>query len=227
MNNVVYLMTRKQYDIKGSRWVNCHMKFLCSVDKCQSISLLYPEGMLFPSLNLKYTNDKWSIVGAIPSSLLNLCWIQEGFIYIKQHIHTRLTSTSNAMGSDPRYICHCYYTMENLSASCNDTQLVINHSLTVSEYKHVNLGDRRSGYSSILGYIDSKHMVKNICTSQKYLSWSYFLNFYSKPKQTFWNKCYSKMIGICFVRTPIQNIINFYIVIKNKYMLHWIKVIPG
>ena len=44
------------------------------------------------------------------------------------------------MGSDPRYIFHCYDIMANLSASRNDTKSVINHRLTAREDKHVNLG---------------------------------------------------------------------------------------
>ena len=74
------------------------------------------------------------------------------------------------MGSDPRYICYCYDIMENLSASCNDTGLFIYLGLTVSEDKHVNLGIIGSGDPYILGYVDSKHTVKNSCTSQKYIS---------------------------------------------------------
>ena len=61
-------MIRDQYDIKGNIYVNNHLQNLFSVDKCQYFHLLYPEGMVFPYLNWKYTNDKCSIVGAIPSS---------------------------------------------------------------------------------------------------------------------------------------------------------------
>ena len=39
LNDFGYLNTRNQYDIKGSRWFNCHMQMICYVDKCQSITL--------------------------------------------------------------------------------------------------------------------------------------------------------------------------------------------
>ena len=84
------------------------------------------------------------------------------------------------MGSDPRYIFHCCDIMADLAASCNDTILVINRGITGSEDKHGNLGVRGIGYSSILVYVDSKQMVKNICASQKYTSWSYFLTLTEK-----------------------------------------------
>ena len=98
MNNVGYLMTRNQYDIKGSRYVNHHMQNLWCVAKSQSILLLYPAVMLFPSLYCKSTNYKCSIVGTITSLLLNSCCILEGFSSIQQHINSKLTFPSNDMG---------------------------------------------------------------------------------------------------------------------------------
>ena len=56
LNNVVYLMTRNQYGIKGSIYMNHHVKKLFFVDKYQSITLLNSEGMLFTFLYWKSTN---------------------------------------------------------------------------------------------------------------------------------------------------------------------------
>ena len=216
-------MTRNQYYIKGSRCVNHHTKKLCSVAKCKYIYLLYPEGILFSSLHWKATNEKCSIVGAIPYYLLNLCCIQEGFSSIQQHVCTRLTSTSKAMVSDPIYICHYYYTMENLFASLNDTRLVINHSLTVSEDKHFNLGVRGSVDSSILSSVDIKYMVKNICTERKYISWYYLLTFTSNKSRHFGTKVIQQWLEIFLGRIHLQNIKNCYIVIKIN--IHFIESI--
>ena len=93
---------------------------------------------------------------------------------IQQQICTRLTSHSNAMGYDPIYIWHCYDIMTNLASSCNNTILVTNRGLTVSEDKHNNLVVRGSGDSSTFGSVDSKYTMKNICTLKKYIYWSYF-----------------------------------------------------
>ena len=150
--------------------------------------------MLFTSLHWKCTNEKFSIVGALPSLLLDLCCMQEFFSSIQQQIGTRLNSSSNAMVYAPIYIFNCYHIMANLDASSNDTILVINRGLTVSEYKHGNLGIIGSGDSSILGSVYSKQLVKNIDASQKYISCYYFKNLYSKSNQTFRNKSYLIMI---------------------------------
>ena len=133
--------------------------------------------MLYPYLHWISTNEKCSIVGAIPSSLLKLCYIQEGFGSIQQHICTRLTPLSNSMVSDTKYIWHYYDIMNILAASCNDTRSVINRVLGVSEYKHGNLVVRGSGYSYIFGSVDSKQTVKIICAWKKYISWSTFYLF--------------------------------------------------
>ena len=60
------------------------------------------------------------------------------------------------MGSYPRYICHFYDMMKNLAAYCNDTILVINRGLTLSEGKHGNFVIIGRGYSCILSSVDSK-----------------------------------------------------------------------
>ena len=71
------------------------------------------------------------------------------------------------MGSNPEYICHFYDIMTNLAAYSNNARLVINRGLTAGEDKHGDFGVIGSGDYSLLGSAYSKHMVKNLCTSQK------------------------------------------------------------
>ena len=73
---------------------------------------------------------------------------------------------------------HCYDIMTNPAASQTDTRLMINKDLTVGNDSKGNLEVR--GYesnSSLLGSVDSKQMVKKLCTSQKNINWLYFLTF--------------------------------------------------
>ena len=134
--------------------------------------------MLFPSIHWMSSSDNCSIIGAISSSLLNEDVHKEGFATVQQHVRPKLTCSSCATNSDPRYIINCYDIMLNLASSQNDTRLVINRGLTVAKDKYVNLGGSGgSGDSSPLGSVDSKEMVKNVCSSQKKTSWSIFLAF--------------------------------------------------
>jgi predicted GIY-YIG superfamily endonuclease len=177
LNNVGSLLARSGFDICKSRYVNHNIQKLCSVTNCESIPIVYPEGMLFPSIHWKCSVDKCSILGAIPSSLLNANANKYGFASIPQHIRTRLTCPSCTTSSDPRYITHCYDVMANMAASQCDTRLVINRGLTVGKEIYGNLGVRGNIDSTLLGSVDSKQMVKNLCTSQKYVKWDYFLTF--------------------------------------------------
>jgi predicted GIY-YIG superfamily endonuclease len=185
LNNVGSLLTRSNYDIQRNRYVNHNIQKLCSTTNCESIPLLYPEGMLFPSIHWKSAHDNCSIIGAIPSSLLNANARKDGFAPIQQHLRTRLTCPSSTTSTDPRYITHCYDVMANMAASQQDTRLVINRGLTVGKDKYGSLGVRGSNDSSLLGSVDSKQMVKNLCSSQKKVQWTHFLTFTSNHKMHF------------------------------------------
>ena len=158
---------------------------MCSVVNVNVVPLLYPEGILFPSIHWKSASDNCAVVGAIPSSLLNANITKEGFASVQQHIRSRLTAPFCATSSDPRYISHCYDLMTNLAASQSDTRLIINRGITVGNDSNGNLQVRGSKDSSLLGSVDSKQMVKNLCTSQKFLSWSYFLTYTANQDRHF------------------------------------------
>ena len=57
LNNAGSCLTRHSYDMKRSRYVNHFLQKLCSVNDCQCIPLLYPEGLLF----LQYTGRQQMI----------------------------------------------------------------------------------------------------------------------------------------------------------------------
>ena len=98
--------------------------------------------------------------------------------------------------------------MENLAASHNDKILVINRSLTVRKDKHGILGVRGSLYYYILGSVDIKHTAKNICTSQKCISWSYFLTCTENKSIHFGTKVVLQWLEKKFGRITIQNMTN-------------------
>ena len=64
----------------------------------------------------------------------------------------------------------------NLAATQSDTRLIIDRGLTFSKDNN-NIKLRGSNDSELLGSVDSKEMVKNLCTSQSHIKWSYFLTF--------------------------------------------------
>ena len=119
LNNPGSLIKIKQYDLKGNNYLNHRIQKFVSTIVGKYIPLLYTEEMLFPSIYWKSANDHCSIVGAIPSSLMDESIDKYGFATIQQHIRTILTNNSLSTITDPRYISYFFDVMSNLSASYN------------------------------------------------------------------------------------------------------------
>ena len=121
LNQCGSLLTRKKYQIKGS---SCHHFFLQKlVATCNgsSIPLMYPEGVLFPSIHWQMAHDKCSILGCIPASLLTEYSSTSKFASIHSHTRTQLTNSSCATSTDSRYVAYCYDMLTNLTANHEDT----------------------------------------------------------------------------------------------------------
>ena len=174
LNNPGSLLTRKKYELKGNNYLNnCIQKFVSTIVD-QYIPLLYLEAMLLSYIYCKAVDDHCSIVVAIPSAFMNEAIKQDGFAMIQQHIRTRLTSNSLPASTYIWYISYCFDVMSNFSASYNDTRMMMNREIVVADDKEGGLGVRGKGDLSFLGSVDSKHKVKNMCTSQKYVGWYHF-----------------------------------------------------
>ena len=66
--------------------------------------------------------------------------------------------------------------LTNLSANHQDTRLILNRGLTVGEDKTGGLGVRGKEDTNLYQSIDNKQMVRNLCFSQKYHEWDFFLH---------------------------------------------------
>ena len=150
LNQCGTLLTRKKHQIKGSSRHNYFLQRICATTIGESIPLMYPEGILFPSIHWKMSSDNCSIVGAIPALLLNESVKTFGFASIQEHIRSRLTSSTSATSTDSRYCAHCYDMLTNLAANHEDTRLILNRGLTVSDDAKGGLGLRGKGDSALI-----------------------------------------------------------------------------
>ena len=130
--------------------------------------------MLFPSIFWKTANDNLSLVGAIPSPLLSDTISKFGFASIPMHVRSRLTSPLCTTSTNHNYTSFCYDKLTNLSANHEDTRLVLRRGLTVGDDKTGGLGLRGKGDSTLLESFDSKAMVRNLCSAQKYHKATHF-----------------------------------------------------
>ena len=190
------VLTRKKHQIKGSSVHKFFLQKICATNIGSSIPLLYPEAMLFPSI-FYHMNKDGSISGAIPSCLLTEHIDKFGFQTLPQHIRSRLSSCAFPTSTDPRYISFSYDTMTNLAVNHSDTRIVLHRGLTVDENSDLGLGVRgkKEGDCALLGSIDSKQMVKNLSSSEKYIGkFDFFITLTCNMKKHFGTKIVKEWI---------------------------------
>lgn len=185
LNQCGTLLSRKRHQIKGNKRHQHMLQKINATCSGKSVPLMYPESLLFPSIHYKVANDSSSVCGCIPAPMLTDSTSNTRFEPLDVHIRSRLTNASSATSTDPRYICHCYDVLTNQTANHEDTRLILNRGLTVDENNDFNLTVRGKNDSSLLPSTDSKQIVRNLCTSQKYHNWSFFLTFTCNMKTHF------------------------------------------
>lgn len=185
LNQCGTLLTRKKHQIKGSSAHHFFLQRICATKEFSCVPLVYPEGVLFPSIHWYTAPDKCSIVGCIPAPLLTESIRKFGFASIPSHVRTRLTFASSATSTDPRYCSHCYDMLTNLSANHEDTRLILNRGLTVADDDTGGLKLRGKEDSCLTNSVDNKQMVRNLCMSQKYFRWDHFCTYTCNMKSHF------------------------------------------
>jgi hypothetical protein len=191
LNQCGTLLTRKSHQIRGSSRGKYFLQRICSSHMGKSIPLLQPEAMLFPSKFWKMVPHDVSILGAIPSALLNEKIRKYGFQELPVHIRSRLTSSSSSTSTDPRYIAFCFDILSNLSAVHMDTRVAMFRGLTAGDDTLGGLsvrGGNEGNSAALLGSIDSVQMVKNLCAAQYHHPMDYFLTFTCNQSKHFGTK---------------------------------------
>ena len=184
LNQCGTLLTRKKYQIKGSSRHHFVLQKMVATCDGKCIPLMYPEGVLFPSIHWSMACDMCSILGCIPAPLLTDEVRSIKFASIHSHIRSRLTNPCCATSTDPRYIAHCYDILTNLTANHEDTRLILNRGLAV-DHNTGEIGLRGKGDTALLESVDNKQMVRNLCFSQKYFPWDHFLMYICNQKNHF------------------------------------------
>ena len=158
---------------------------LASVIPGEPIPMLYPEGMIFPSIFWKATEGSCSILGAIPSSLLTNSSRNYGIANVRDHMRNRLTLSGTATSTSQHYMHYAYDSCVNLTLNNQDSRIVLNRGLTVGEDKKSSLQVKSKNDSFLSDSIDSKQMVKNLCSSMRYHKMSFFLTFTCNQAENF------------------------------------------
>lgn len=92
LNQCGSLLSRRDHEIKGSSKHQFFLQKIHSTTNGESIPLLYPESVLFPSIFSFEDPEGFPSVGCIPAPLLCRSMEQLGFESIPQHSRTRLST---------------------------------------------------------------------------------------------------------------------------------------
>ena len=112
-----------------------------------------------------------------------------GFASIPQHIWSRLTTAGYQTSTNDRYICWSYDSMNNLTKNKHNSRMMVNKGLTASQYESSGLSlGGGSTKSPLLDADDSKQMIKNLMSIQKYHGFDMFLTFTCNMKKHFRKK---------------------------------------
>ena len=158
---------------------------MCAKTRGSSVVLLYLEAMLFTSIFWSNSQDNLSILGAIPSVLLSGLCKDEGFCDVATQLRSRLNSASCTTCSDYRYLIFCHDLLCSLAANHNDMRLFGKGGMTAADDSVGGLDLRGKEDSDFLHSIDSRQMVKNLCSSQEYYEWDVFLTFTCNMRKHF------------------------------------------
>ena len=172
-----FINYQKNHPINGFKSQKYFLQPICATSMCDSIPLLYPEGILFTSILYAMVTNNDSICGSIISSLLTEIKSINLFDNTYDHTKRGLTSVSIAIITNPTYESNCYDKLTNLSLNHEDNCIVLNRLLTVDTESTNGIGVICNNYYSIFESIYNKQMVSKLCAPQKYHKMDIFLTF--------------------------------------------------
>ena len=183
MNQCGSLLNRNDRDIIGYHSQKYFLQRITSVTDGATLPLVYPEGMLFPSIFWSMVPKNGSLFGAIPLGfLVNSCC--RGFASMKSHVRCRLTLPGSSTSTNPSYISFMYDILVNLTLNREDSRIILNRGLMESS-SETGLQIRSRNDSLLSDCVDNKQTVRNLCASQKYHKMDFFLTFTCNQREHF------------------------------------------
>ena len=189
------LLSRDHHHIQGSKNETHFIQNICATIPGESVPTLYPESTIFPSI-FYHSGELGDIHGAIPSPLLSSPKAIHGFASILDHTRNRLSLAGTATSTNPAYISLCYDQLSNITASHEDSRIIMNRGMKVDDKNYSGLGVRRKNDSTLFDSVDSQRMVNNLCASQKYHKMDYFVTYTCNQAEHF---------GVCNIKNWVDN----------------------
>ena len=167
-NKYQRLLTRYNGKLSATRTERNFVERIVSTSSTHSVPLVYPEGVLFPSLFWHMCPDG-SIPGAIPGALMtsNQKLKKHGFATLYDHMRTRVLNTQLISSTDYRYQFYAMDACINLGIRGHDTRVILsrgfgekmNHSGILMNY------DQEDNPMLNCDFIDSRPIVNKLAAA--------------------------------------------------------------
>lgn len=132
LNNMGSLLAWRDNKLRGSRRQQNFLQRIISTTPGNSVPLVYPEAMLFPSIFWKDDGaGDAAILGALPCGLLahDATLRKHGVASIQSHVQSRITNTSLATSTDVRYLCFAFDEIVNLGCRHEDVRVLLHRGV--------------------------------------------------------------------------------------------------
>ena len=189
------MLARDHNPINGSKNEINFIQNLCATIPGDSVPTLFPESTMFPGI-FYHSGELGDIHGAIPSPLLSSPKPLHGFASVLDHTRNRLSLAGTSTSTNSSYVSLCYDQLSNLTASHEDSRLIMNRGMKVDKNNSSGLGIRGKGDTSLFDSVDSQRMVNNLCASQKYHKMDYFLTYTCNQAEHF---------GVCNIKNWVDS----------------------
>ena len=173
LNNCGSCLIRRNQQLRATQYQRAFLERIVSTSKGESVPLVYPEAMLYPSIFWK-DDDEGAMFGAMPSALLAAdreC-ASLGFAGVGDHMRTRLTDMSSRTSTDPRYIFYAFDCLANVHLRGQDSRIVLSRGF-VKEEGSVGMRSNCSEHFNT-DAIDSRPVVNRLAAAVKDEPATYF-----------------------------------------------------
>ena len=169
---------RNQGSIEGTSRQKYFVQNLCATTPGQSFPLLQPEASLFPRhFYASAQLDSCSILGAQPIFLMSSKKNTYGFTSTLTQARIHMTNPSSTTSTDPNHMCFYFDQLGNLSLNHIHSRDIFERGFVVDNNSYCGMSVRDKGKTELAGSIDSRQMVQNLSSSQKYIKYTWFLTF--------------------------------------------------
>jgi predicted GIY-YIG superfamily endonuclease len=132
LNNMGSLLARRDTKLRGTRRQQNFLQRIVSTTPGNSVPLVYPEAMLFPSIFWKDDGaGDAAILGAVPCGFLahDATLKKHGVASIQSHVRARITNTALATSTNVGYLCFAFDQIVNLGCRHEDVRVLLHRGV--------------------------------------------------------------------------------------------------